>query len=368
MTVLNVITGNLDRVGGAMFTTPAADLAGLAAVLRQAGSCGSYRSRVRGLPEFSGELPLACLAEEIDTPGPGQIRALVTLAGNPVLSGPNARRLEAALASLEFMVAIDFYRNQTTRHADVVLPGTFALEHDHYDLLLNALAVRNVARYSAPVLRPPPSGREDWQILLELAAGIARRAGGLRARLHGMQAAFLRRLTPRRLIALALRFGRYGTGLHPFRKGLSLRHLERAGQTIDLGPLQPGRLPRRLSTKTKTILLAPEPMPADLQRVHASFGRAPAIEELVLTGRRQLRGNNSWMHNVPRRMKGTDRCTPWMNPAEAARLGLADSQQVVIKSSAGTLEAPLQVTDEIRQGVVSPPTATVTAGTAPGRP
>jgi anaerobic selenocysteine-containing dehydrogenase len=158
------------------------------------GSSGSYRSRVRGLPEFSGELPLACLAE-IDTPGPGQIRALVTLAGNPVLSGPNARRLEAALASLEFMVAIDFCLNETTRHADVLLPGTFALEHDHYDLLVNAVAVRNVARYSAPVLRPPASGREDWQILLELATGIARRAGGLRARLHGLEAAFLRRFT-----------------------------------------------------------------------------------------------------------------------------------------------------------------------------
>ncbi len=219
MTVLNVITGNLDRAGGAMFTTPAVDLVGLAAILRQVGTSGRYRSRVRGPPEFSGELPLACLAEEIDTPGPGQIRALVTLAGNPVLSGPNARRLEAALASLEFMVAIDFYLNETTRHADVLLPGTFALEHDHYDLLLNALAVRNVARYSAPVLRPPASGREDWQILLGLATGIARRAGGLRARLHGMEAAFLRRFTPRRVIALALRFGPYGAGLHPFREG-----------------------------------------------------------------------------------------------------------------------------------------------------
>jgi anaerobic selenocysteine-containing dehydrogenase len=355
MTVLNVITGNLDRVGGAMFTTPAVDLVGLAAILRQTGTSTSYRSRVRGLPEFSGELPLACLAEEIDTPGPGQVRALVTLAGNPVLSGPNARRLEAALASLEFMVAIDFYLNETTRHADVVLPGTFALEHDHYDLLLNAVAVRNVARYSAPVLRPPASGREDWQILLELATGIARHAGGLRARLHGMEAAFLRRFTPRRVIALALRFGPYGAGLHPFREGLSLRELERAGRTIDLGPLQPGRLPRRLFTKRKRILLAPEPMLADLERVDASFGRASAAEELVLIGRRQLRDNNSWMHNVPRLMKGRDRCTLWMNPAEAARLGLADGQKVVIRSRAGTLEAPLQVTDEIREGVVSLP-------------
>jgi anaerobic selenocysteine-containing dehydrogenase len=355
MTVLNVITGNLDRVGGAMFTTPAADLARLVALLRQAGSSGSYRSRVRGLPEFAGELPLACLAEEIDTPGPGQIRALVTLAGNPVLSGPNSRRLDAALGSLEFMVAIDFYLNETTRHADLLLPGTFALEHDHYDLLLNALAVRNVARYSSPVIRPPASGREDWQILLDLATGIARRTGGLQARRHAMEAAFLRRFTPRRVIAVALRFGPYGAGLHPFRNGLSLSTLERAGRTIDLGPLQPGRLPRLLFTKGKRILLAPKPMLTDLRRVDASFSRPPAAEQLLLIGRRQLRDNNSWMHNVPRLMKGRNRCTLWVNPTDATRLDLADGQQVVIRSNAGRLEAPLQVTDAIREGVVSLP-------------
>ena len=355
MIVLNVITGNLDRVGGAMFTTPAADLARLVAILRQKGTFGSYRSRVRGLPEFAGELPLACLAEEIETPGPGQIRALVTLAGNPVLSAPNSRRLEAALDSLDFIVAIDFYLNETTRHADFVLPGTFALEHDHYDLLLNALAVRNVAHYSAPVVPPPASGREDWQILLDLATGIARHSGGLRAGLQGVQAALLRRFTPRRVLAVALRFGPYGAGRHPFRKGLTLRKLERAGRTIDLGPLQPGRLPRLLFTKGKRILLAPELMLTDLQRVDASFRTATAAGQLLLIGRRQLRDNNSWMHNVPRLMKGRNRCTLWMNPTEAARLGLADGQQVLIRSSAGTLQAPLQVTDEIREGVVSLP-------------
>ena len=164
MTVLNVITGNLDRVGGAMFTTPAADLVGLAAILRQTGTSGRYRSRVRGLPEFSGELPLACLAEEIDTPGPGQIRALVTLAGNPALSGPNARRLEAALASLEFMVAIDFYLNETTRHADVLLPGTFALEHDSLrpaDERGSRPECRPLQRSGAPATRGREGGLAD---------------------------------------------------------------------------------------------------------------------------------------------------------------------------------------------------------------
>jgi anaerobic selenocysteine-containing dehydrogenase len=253
------------------------------------------------------------------------------------------------------MVAIDFYLNETTRHADLLLPGTFALEHDHYDLLLNALAVRNVARYSAAVVQPRPGGREDWQILLELATGIARRTGGLRARLDAMQAAFLRRVTPRRVIAVALRFGPYGAGLHPFRRGLSLSTLERAGRTIDLGPLQPGRLPRLLFTEGKKIMLAPKPMLTDLHRVDASFSRPPANEQLLLIGRRQLRDNNSWMHNVPRLMKGRNRCTLWMNPIEATRLGLADGQQVQIGSSSGTVEVPLQVTDAIRDGVVSLP-------------
>jgi len=205
------------------------------------------------------------------------------------------------------------------------------------------------------VLTPRRSGKEDWQILLDLATGIARRTGGLRARLHGMQAAFLRRLTPRRVIALAIRFGPHGAGLHPFRKGLSLRQLERAGQTIDLGPLQPGRLPRRLFTKGKTIQLAPAPMLADLKRADARFSQAPAAGELVLIGRRQLRDNNSWMHNAPRLMKGRDRCTLWMNPADAARLGLDDGQQVIIRSTTGTLQAPLQVTGQIRDGAVSFP-------------
>jgi anaerobic selenocysteine-containing dehydrogenase len=354
MTALNVLTGNLDREGGAMFASPAADLPRLAALLDSPGSFGRWKSRVRGLPEFSGELPLAALAEEVDTPGPGQVRSLVTFAGNPALSAPNAARLERALGGLEFMVSIDLYLNETTRHADLLLPGSFALQRDHYDLLLSQLTVRNVARYCPPAVAPDEGTRDDWRILLGLAGGILRRKPTVRARLLGLETALLRRLSPRRVIALAVRFGPHGAGLNPFGRGLTLRRLERAGTTIDLGPLRAGRLPGLLYTRGRRISLAPEPLLADLGRVRSRFAGTPEAG-LVLVGRRQLRDNNSWLHNAPSLMRGRDRCTLWMCAADAGRLGLRDGQRVRVSSRAGAIAVALEVTDAIRPGVVSLP-------------
>ncbi len=246
---LNLVTGNLDRPGGAMFTTPAADVVALNARLGTLGSFGRFRSRVRGLPEFGGELPVATLAEEIDTPGDGRIRGLVTFAGNPVLSAPNGRRLDAALAGLEFQVSIDLYRNETTRHAHLILPPTFGLERDHYDLVFNNLAVRNVARYVKAAVAPPPGVRDDWDILLGLAFALRARGGGGRRRNLGATLRVARALGPRRILGLLLRFGP-----HP----LSIGTLERAPHGIDLGPLQP-RLPARLFTPDRRIRLVPHP-------------------------------------------------------------------------------------------------------------
>ena len=353
MTALNAVTGNLDRTGGAMFTTPAADLVRLASLLGEAGSFGRWQTRVRGLPEFGGELPLAALAEEIDTPGPGQIRGLVTVAGNPALSAPNARRLDAALGSLDFLVAVDFYLNETTRHAHVILPGTFALERDHYDLLLNALAVRNVARYTRPLFEPGPDARDDGRIMLDLAVGAARRR---RAYLSAVRVAAVRRVTPRRILATAIRFGPHGAGLNPFGSGLTLRRLERRGTTIDLGALEPGRLPRRLKTKGRRIRLAPKLLLGDVSRAEELLSEpVPEGSLQLITGRRQLRDNNSWMHNFERLMRGRDRCTLLVNPADAARLGLEDGGQAVVRSRAAEVVAPVEVTDEIREGAVSLP-------------
>ncbi len=346
VTVLNAVTGNLDRPGGAMFTRPAVDL-----VARKygGGSFGRWTSRVRALPEFGGELPVSALAEEIETPGEGQIRALITAAGNPVLSTPDGRRLERALAGLDFMLSIDFYLNETTRHAHLILPPTSALEHDHYDVVFHVLAVRNTARYSEPLFEPADDTRHDWQILHELR----RRLDNGVPLARKVERAVTARLGPARMIDLALRQGPYGAGFKPFSDGLSLRRLKAAPHGVDFGPLEPC-LPERLKTRDRRIQLAPEPMVRDVERLRRRLEDAepPAM---VLIGRRHLACNNSWMHNSPTLMKGKDRCTLLMHPEDAERLGVAGAERVTVTSSVGAITAPLELTDTIMPGVVSLP-------------
>jgi anaerobic selenocysteine-containing dehydrogenase len=350
--VLNAVTGNLDRPGGAMFTRPAVDLVALADRIGQRGHFDRRRSRVRGLPEFGGEYPVAVLAEEIETEGAGQVRALVTLAGNPVLSTPNGGRLERALARLDFMVAVDFYLNETTRHAHLILPPTAALERDHYDLVFHALAVRNTAKFSPPLFAPAPGARHDWEILLELS----RRIGAAKGR-HGLLSrlihAVLRRLGPRGLVGLLLRLGPYGAGFRPFGRGLTLRALEGEPHGIDLGPLEPA-LPGRLCTPGRRIQLAPERLVQDLERLRAHLQSAGGTD-LRLIGRRDLRSNNSWMHNSERLVKGRDRCTLLMHPEDATARGLAHGQRVQVQSRVGSVQATLEVTSDVMPGVVCLP-------------
>ena len=343
--VLNIVTGNFDRAGGAMFTRPAVDLAATAGP----GHLGKYVSRVRGLPAYGGELPVAALAEEILTEGGGQIRALLTIAGNPVLSTPNGVQLDKALGSLDFMAAVDFYLNETTRHAHIILPPTSALEHDHYDLVFNLLAVRNVARYSPPLFDPAPDARHDWQILAELHRRLD--GGPLLAQFKRWLNA---KIGPRRILDLGLRRGPWGSGLRPFGKGLSLTKLERAVHGVDLGPLEPC-LPARLRTPTRRIELAPAPFVKDVHRLLATLVGDPTDQPLLLVGRRHLRSNNSWMHNSLRLVRGKDRCTLLMHPDDAARLGVAGEAKVAVVSRTGRIEAPLELSDEVMPGVVSLP-------------
>ena len=350
ISVLNVATGNLDRVGGAMFARPAADVVAFATRIGQRGHFDKGRSRVRGLPEFSGEWPVAVLAEEIETAGPGQIRALVTHAGNPVLSAPNGARLDRALRGLDFMVAIDIYLNETTRHAHLILPPAFGLEQDHYDLVFHALAVRNTARYSLPVFRPGPGARRDFEVLRDLAARIdAARGGGWGARLKH---ALLRGLGPRGAVAGLLRAGPYGAGFLPFRRGLTLRRLLASPHGVDLGPLTPC-LPARLATRSRRISLSPPRLLDDLKRLAA---HGPSEHGgLSLIGRRDVRSNNSWMHNAERLVKGRDRCTLHMHPDDAKARGLVAGQRVRVRSRVGSVEVALHVTDDVRPGVVCLP-------------
>ncbi len=348
---LNVVTGNLDRPGGAMFTLPAVDLISLTAKSGLKGHFDKSRTRVRGLPEFGGEYPSAALAEEMDTPGPGQIRALITNAGNPVLSTPDGKRLEAALSKLDFMVSIDIYRNETTHHANLILPPTFGLEHDHYDLSFNMLSVRNVAKWSPAAVKKEPGTLHDWEIFIGLQDHLEAqrsKAAGLKSRAQNM---LLRRLGPTGVLELGLRAGPYGKWLG---QGLGMKTLKEQPHGVDLGALLPA-FPQRLFTANRHIDLVPARYLGDLDRLRAAQTRVHSPQRLSLIGRRELRSNNSWLHNSERLVKGGKRCTLLMHPRDATARGLKDSQQVRIASRVGTVDAVLQVTDEMVPGVVSLP-------------
>ncbi len=339
---LNTLTGNLDRAGGVMFTSPAVDIVGRRFI--GPGHHGRWRSRVRGLPESGGELPVATLADEILTPGDGQVRAMLTVSGNPVLSTPDGKRLAEALAGLDFMVAVDIYLNETTRHADVILPPTTALERDHYDLVFHALAVRNTARFTPAVLPKPAGARHDWEVLRDLALGLLARSDRKQPLKQRLVTQARLRLSPTRLVDLLLRTG---------GGKLSVRALRRTPGGVDLGPLQPS-LPGRLQTRTGRIDLAPELVLADLRRVLDGVP-APEHDELLLIGRRHQRDNNSWMHNTRRLTKGRARHQLYMHPADLADRGLEDGATVDVTSRVGKVTVEVQATEDMMPGVVSLP-------------
>jgi anaerobic selenocysteine-containing dehydrogenase len=338
---VNALTNHLDEVGGMMFTTPALDPIPLSNMLGQSGGFARWTSRVSKKPEFGGELPMSCLAEEIETPGAGQIRALITSAGNPVLSSPGGPRLERAMRTLDFVISIDPYLNETTRLANVILPPASPLQRSHYDAALYAFSVRNVAKFSPPVIERAADQRHDWEILAALWAKL---------RVPGPLAAIAERvvgkLTPEAILDLGLRIGPHGIG----RGGLSLAKLRARPHGVDLGPLV-RRLPGRLATKDRAIELAPKIYLADLARLAQK--RAP--DGLVIVGRRHLRSNNSWLHNSERLVKGPPRCTLLIHPDDAAARGLADGARARVSTARGSIELLVEVSDSMMRGVVSVP-------------
>ncbi|MEM7411696.1 MAG: molybdopterin oxidoreductase family protein [Myxococcota bacterium] len=378
--LVNVLTGNLDRRGGAMFPKPA----GFSPNTRGKPGAGSgvalhrHRSRVRGALEVLGEFPCACLAEEIETPGDGQIRALLTIAGNPVLSTPNSQRLAQALEGLDFQVSIDIYLNETTRHADVILPGLSPLEQSHYDHVFPAFSVRNWSRYSPPVFPVPTGALQEWEILLRLTGvllgqgpkadlaalddfAVQRQVESATRAKHGplagrdtgeILAALAPRRGPERLIDFAVRSGPYGDHFGAQPDGLTLAKLEASPNGVDLGRLEP-RVPEILRTPSGKIELAPEVIIDDLARLAEVL--AEAAPDLVLVGRRHVRSNNSWMHNLPMLAKGPDRCTLQIHPTDASERGLAPEGRARVTSRVGSVTAPVEVTDDIAPGVVSLP-------------
>jgi anaerobic selenocysteine-containing dehydrogenase len=380
--VLNILTGNLDRPGGAMFATPAVGN-GTTHTPGPGGPgfrTGRGHTRVRQLPEVMGEYPVAAMAEEIGTPGEGQLRALVTVAGNPVLSTPDGDALEAALKTLECMISVDLYLNETTKHADVIFPAPSSLQKSHYDVLLSQFMVRNVANYSPPVLPLDEGQPEEWEILCRLAA-IAQGLGpnvdthtvnevgvtGLltaatRSESSGLAGKDIEELRAQishtgveRQLDVMLRTGPFGDrfGLRP--DGLSLDTLLAHPHGVDLGPLQP-RVADAIRTPSRMIELLPQPLADDLERLRDSLGQAQRQDgALLLIGRRQLRSNNSWMHNLNVLVKGKDRCTLVIHPTDAARLGIADGAMARITSATNAVDAAVQISDDIVAGVVSLP-------------
>ena len=372
--VLNTLTGNLDREGGVLFAKSAAFASNTAGKpgIGKGVSTGRHHARVSGAPEVYGELPVTCLAEEIETPGEGQIRALITVATNPVLSAPDGPRLARALEQLDFMVSLDIYLNETTRHADVILPGLSPLEEFHYDVAFPQLSWRNHARYSPPVLPAPPGRPAEWQTLLKLSAIVRGEGAAVDAdaldeaefaqdaeRLFGPHADAVVAATatyrgPERLLEVALRSGPYGDQFGRKPEGLTLAKVMAANPTggIDLGPLQP-RIPEVLRTPSGQVELAPPSLLADMARAAADLAR-PA-PELVVIGRRDVRTNNSWMHNLPVLAKGPLRCTARVHPADAARLGLHDGTLARLANGPRQITAQVQISDEMMPGVMSLP-------------
>jgi len=349
---LNVVTGNMDREGGVMFTQPAVDaLEPVGGFGVGRGSYGRWRSRVRGLPEFGGELPVAALSEEILTSGKGQIRGLITLAGNPVLSTPNGAKMDRALSSLELLISVDPFINETTRHAHLILPPVSPLERPHYDLALHMLAVRNTAKFSKALFDAPQGGLDDGQIQLAIARRLATLRGG-RLNKEAIQLTLLERVNVERLLDLALRAGPYGAKTNVFKDGLTLKKLRENPHGLDFGPLQ-SCLRQRLPRKHPLVNLAPERMLADVERLRRSMNEPRS--ELLLIGRRHLRSNNSWMHNSERLMKGPNRCTLLIHPEDAARAGVKDGGLVGLESRAGELQVVVELSNDIMPGVVSLP-------------
>jgi anaerobic selenocysteine-containing dehydrogenase len=373
--VINILTGNLDRPGGAMFPLGAAMPAPRPAGPGKGFITGRWHSRVSGYPEVLAELPAAALAEEIDTPGEGKIKAMITIAGNPVLSAPDGDRLDRALDSVDFMLSIDPYLNETTRHADVILPPPPPSQAGHFDFALNNLAVHNNARYSPPAL--PSDGRPDEPEILSrlalilygigyqadpalvddqvIATTLQKETADQNSPVAGRAVEELTAMLIdgpgyERRLDMMLRLGPYGDAFGANPDGLTLERLKAAPHGIDFGPLQP-RIPEVLKTRSGRIELAPEPVIADAARLQDSLGRAD--DGFVLIGRRHLRSNNSWMHNVPALAGGTNRCTLQIHPDDAAELGLTDNAS--IKGPGGDLVAPIELDPGMRRGVVSLP-------------
>jgi anaerobic selenocysteine-containing dehydrogenase len=345
--LFNMLTGNLDKPGGMMFTQPAADFLPHSG----RGSIGNFHTRVRKLPAFAGEFPVSALAEEMTTPGEGQIKAMVIGAGNPVLTTPNGQQLDAAFENLDFVVAVDFYMTETTRHANIILPPVTALERDHYDIVFHNFAVRNSTKYSPAIFPPEANSKTDWQIYLGLAERLDKLNG-----LPTDKYQLLWDKKPTGVVDDMLQMGRYQHAGKP----ISIATLLDLPHGIDLGPLQ-ADLPDAIFHNDKKIDMSFDYFMPDLTRVNKHFFEIdlPDDDSLQLIGRRHLKTNNSWLHNSKRMVKGTNnglsRCTAQIHPDDAVKFAIQDKQMINVKSRVGEISLPAEITHKIMPGVISIP-------------
>lgn len=348
--VINTVTGNLDRPGGTMFSTPIVDVPRLAKFIPVGH--GRWTDRSGRHKSFRGELPAVAMADEILTEGPGQIRAMITYAGNPVSSIPQKGRLAEGLAQLDLYVAVDMYITETTRHADFILPPVSPLEREDVGLLTTIFSVRNNIRYQHRSFEPAIGALEDWEILSRLTFELL--PAPLRQLAAPLREKFIAFADPLRVTAAALATGPYGR-LRRGRKGITMRALRNSAGGIDLGPLRP-RLAEVLATSDRRVHLAPAEFVADAAaRLVATAHEAPGDGRLRLIGRRNLRSNNSWLHNVPSMTGGNNRCTVLMHPDDAVARGLVQGDTVRVASSIGHIDIPLNISDEMRAGTVAVP-------------
>jgi anaerobic selenocysteine-containing dehydrogenase len=373
---VNILTGNFDRPGGMMFPRPATGQCEPVATDSGPVPYDRFQSRVRGFPEFDGQLPVSVMAEEIDSAGEERMRAMITVAGNPVLSTPNGERLRRAFEMLDLMVAIDIYMNETTCLADIILPTTTHLEHENFDFLFQTTSVRNMVHYSPQVLEAPPDTKHHWEVILEVAArlnGVSLgdlddlMVGGVLATFVGLPGTPAEHLTPaearkmigdhrgpERLLDAMLRAGPYGDGFVDADEGLSLEKLRKTRHAVDLGPLEP-RLPEILRTPGRRIPLAHQLLVDGVEGLRESLREGSPDPGVVLIGRRQIQNMNSWLHNLPVLARGKTRCTLLVNPEDAGRLRLEDGDTARVRSRVGEVVVPVVVTDEMMPGVVSLP-------------
>jgi anaerobic selenocysteine-containing dehydrogenase len=371
--VVNILTGHFDTPGGSMFPRAAAwsvTVQPIPGLEDGAPEFGRYRTRVRGAKEVLGQVPVSCLAEEIATPGEGQLKALITVAGNPVLSTPAGHKLDEVLPTLDAMISVDLWLNETTRHADVILPAPSPLEQPHHDDLILNFAINSIANYSPPVFAPEdPDRPEEWDILIRLTglctgtpaedvdvAAIDDGFFDYMAFTQGLDGAEIRKLYdrggPERILDFTLRTGPFGDRYGENPDGVTLEKLKARPNGINFGPMVP-QVPEVLGTADGKIRVAPQYLLDDLPRLAERLDRAP--DELVLVSRRHLRSNNSWLHNVGPLMKGKDRCTLLMHDDDATKRGVTTGDLVTVSSSGGQIEVPVEVTDAIMPGVVSMP-------------